>query len=317
MAGFKECSLATTLTIGEVLVEPSACFRGAVSPNTQLALQIMAKASGIETPKIGVSTYRQLSNLIYYANNYFDIGVLARQKLFLNDPSRFVFLCDINQKTYATMIAAAKELEICQPQTTVLIKNFLTDGVQLSEQKNRFSGVEYREIDSGIFGTLVFGVIGESDCLNEINYDFSEPDLKKKYNFFCLLSNDTNKDNYTGIARKFRGFQALEMILACLDDQQGQAEDKILGLRNSQETNNGSVNELINKYKMIAVECGISPLVVEVACRLVNTHKYRVKRIKTTRAIEPDEIQHCRNFGNIYLLREWLNANSLLSEIAR
>lgn len=144
----------------------------------------------------------------------------------------------------------------------------------------------------------------------------STDSLREKYALFQFQDVNFQTESLSKQAKNARGLQAIEMVLACQDDQGGRAEDDLLGTPNVRGVG-ANLEKLLNQYKMIAINCGFSPTLLKIIPILTNTHKFRIKKLGICEAIEMSEIKKWRNIGNIYLLREWLNSHALLWQMMR
>ncbi|MCX6727117.1 MAG: hypothetical protein NTY75_04945, partial [Candidatus Shapirobacteria bacterium] len=91
--------------------------------------------------------------------------------------------------------------------------------------------------------------------------------------------------------KKVVGLQAVEMVLACLDDQWGIAEDSLLRIPNTWEGGDESNKFLINQYKKIAINCGFSKLIVELLTLFSRVHQLKTKMMLPGDAIELNDLE--------------------------
>lgn len=320
MIGSVECGFRSIEAISEAVKHPASFFKKSLSPRTQLALRV-ANSLVFPEAKVHPEIYRLVSNLIYFANNFFDVGLRAQEQTHQNKQSQFLALETVYHETHGSMVQAADELTRVRPDLKELVENFIIDGIRLYENKKHLSPVAYREIDSGVAAILVFGVvIGEGRLKNLLpicNQSCANAwDLQKKYTLFRIsdIKSETLPQNL--ILRTVIGMQAVEMLLAILDDQWGKDEDILLGIPS---TNTPEVNRDVLKahYKDIAQKCGISSVVLKVATSLAHTHKLKARSLKSGQPIELHDIDHHSNIGQIFLLREWLRKHTLLEEMLR
>lgn len=143
MIGAIECGAVSIDVLVHALKNPHVLLHKAVSPNTQLALQVVAKVAFPETSIESQETYRILSNLIYYANNYFDIGLAAKTGIFKNNQSKFVALNHVFCETQHQMMQSVDELVIAKPCAKSVIENFILDGTQLFYRRGELNAVTY------------------------------------------------------------------------------------------------------------------------------------------------------------------------------
>jgi len=324
MEGFKE---GVGAGVRAIVANRHLYERKSLSPNTQRTLQVTMESIFPRVEKQSPETYRLLTNLIYRANNYFDVGLPLQERMFCNNgPAAFVALETVYQGTRDAMLTAGEELKKFEPRARLVVENFIGDGQRLFASREEFSGVTYREIDSGIFATLVLGVIGGGEYLRGLGIDpekacATEDELVNKYHLFQIGRMELDAVPASPEVRRVIGMQAIEMVLACLDDWLGQREDKLLGLPNSRENGDRGLIELISRYKAVARASGFSPLLVDTAAAFFSVF-YEIKvKLKTRRKngepIGLSEIQRHRNVGSIHLLREWLNYHGLLNEMVR
>lgn len=321
MIGFKEATTCAVTTMVGNIRHPSALLSESLSPRTQLALQVAIELGFPQAKERSPEIYRLLSNLIYYANNFFDIGLFAQKQMFRNNPSTFTMLDAVYDKTQKEMLRTASELIKYRPESIKTVDDYINDGTRLFINREDLPGITYREIDSGISAVLVFGVMGGCGCLQSLGINPSKTcttkELIAKYKLFQTSSvNPTDVTNCDPKVKAVIGLQAIEMILACLDDQWGQSEDDILCLPNCRK-DPINLTILINHYKEVAKSSGFSSIIIYIIEKLTYFHKLKVGRLTDKNPIELHEIQRYHNFGKIFLLREWLNNHSLLNEMAR
>ncbi|OGD71233.1 hypothetical protein A3A84_04100 [Candidatus Collierbacteria bacterium RIFCSPLOWO2_01_FULL_50_23] len=322
MVGVIECSQHTLKTLVEAAKNPAPLLsRDSLSPRTQLVLQVAAEMVFGEAAEKRPEVYHLLSNLIYYANNFFDIGLRAQEQIYENRPSQFFILEKVYHETREQMLKAVSALARKRPETVPLIDSFINDGKRLFKNRHSFDGTNYGEIDSGVTAVLVFGVTGGIHHLERLgispNQGCTNPEeLIKKYHLFMISDLNPASLPTDRQTRLIIGMQAIEMILASLDDQWGQEEDALLGIPNVAK-NGGDTGTLIAHYRKIARHCGFSQTVLDSLSALVHTHRLKTASQKNGNPIELFEIQKHPNLGNIYLLREWLMGHNLLSEMLR
>ena len=251
-----------------------------------------------------------------YANNYFDVGLRALEEITSNKrPAAFVACEQVYAQTRKKMIQACAELLKVKPEAKTVVESFINDGQTLFSARNRMSERAYREIDSGISAVLIYGAIGGENFLKQHQIRNSpcrdKEDLKEKYALFQIseiINIDELPDNYKRIV----GQQAIEMIFACLDDLWGNAEDQLLGTPSL----TGDENKiLLQKYRHIALECGNPSLIVNLANYLFYLHRLKKNKVKIAPSVELSKVGQYHNLADIFLLREWLFANSLLSSM--
>lgn len=320
MIGLVEACQHSSATVFEVLSNPNLFLRQPhSSKKTELVLQT---ASRIAFPETNSESYcekfRLISNLIFSANEYWDIGLRAKGELDKNEAYKFTALNTLFSEINTSLSKSLTEFTQKYPHLSELATNFIKDGEVLAKNSRDFSGVQYREIDSGISALFTFKSICQGDYFENLGIDSTKQcqtseDLLKKYKYFLVSQIDTNKldDKLKTIV----GLQAIEMMIACQDDRWGTTEDSILEIPNTMESGLDENKKLFHSYKNKAVDCGFSPLIPEVLSRLSSLHLIKSKRIKSLETIEASEIQRHRNFNKIHFLREWLNESSLLSQL--
>ena len=289
------------------------------SKKTELVLQT---ASRIAFPDIKIEScsekFRLISNLIFSANEYWDIGLRAKKELFKNNAHKFVALNTLFSEINTSLSKSLTELNQKYPHLSELATNFIKDGEVLATNTQDFSGVQYREIDSGISALFTFESICQNNYLESLGIDSlkkcqTSQDLLGKYRYFLVNEIDTSKlDDKLKI---IVGLQAIEMMIACQDDCWGTTEDSILKIPNTMENGSKENKILFESYKNKAINCGFSPLIPEVLSRLSSLHRLKSNRIKNLDIIEIDHIQSHQNLHKIHYLREYLNKSSLLSQL--
>ncbi|MCX6727116.1 MAG: hypothetical protein NTY75_04940 [Candidatus Shapirobacteria bacterium] len=109
MIGVIEAFTDTGAALSDITKNPATLFRQHLSRNTELVLEVASRMTFPRSKEFFPETFRQISNLIYYANNYFDLGLTARQQLFQNKPFEFVALMTVFGETKINMDKAANE----------------------------------------------------------------------------------------------------------------------------------------------------------------------------------------------------------------
>ncbi|HNY04526.1 MAG TPA: hypothetical protein PKI92_02100 [Candidatus Woesebacteria bacterium] len=289
------------------------------SKKTELVLQTASRITFSENCKENLSEkFRLISNLIFSANEYWDIGLRAKEELFKNKAYKFVALNTIFSETKASLNKSLAEFNKNYPHLSELATIFIEDGEVLAKHRQDFSGIQYREIDSGISALFTFKSVCPGNYFESLGIDSSQKcqssaDLFEKYKYF--LVNEINIDQIDNKLKPIVGLQAIEMMVACQDDRWGTIEDSILRIPNTMDKGLKENKKLFDSYKNKAVECGFSPLIPEVLSRLSSFHRLKSKRIKNLDTIEINDIQKCQNLHQIHYLREWLNESSLLPQL--
>lgn len=181
-----------------------------------------------------------------------------------------------------------------------------------------FSGVQYREIDSGISALFTFKSICQNNYFESLGIDSlkkcqTSKDLLEKYKYFLVNQIDVSKlDNKL---KNIVGLQAIEMMIACQDDRWGVIEDSILKIPSTMENGPSENKKLFASYKNKAIDCGFSPIIPEVLSRLSSLHHLKSNQIKNLDTVEINHIQRHQNLHKIHYLREYLNKSSLLSQL--
>jgi len=320
MTGLIEACQHGGATVLDVARNPTIFFKVRhSSKNTELVLQTASRIAFSETKQASLSEkFRLISNLIFSANEYWDLGLRAKEELSKNKAHKFVALNTIIGETNSSLNKSLNEFNLRYPHLSELATTFIKDGEVLATNSQDFSGIQYREIDSGISALFTFKSICQSDYFENIGIDPSKncqtsEDLLEKYKYFLVNQTDTSKLDHK--LKVIAGIQAIEMMVACQDDQWGTVEDSILRIPNTMENGLKENKKLFDSYKNKAVECGFSPLIPEILSRLSTLHRFKSKRIKNINTIEINDIQKHRNISDIHYLREWLNQSSLLSQL--
>lgn len=319
MIGFIEGCRHSSLTALELSRNSDSFLKKAHSSiKTELVLQVSARMLLPNTTNFSCEKFRLLSNLIFSANNYWDIGLRAREQIFQNKDHQFVASMTILEETAKDMKKSLKEVTRQYPDMSELANTYISDGETLFNNRQNFSGTQYREIDSGISALFVFGVVGGSNCFENIKLDLrkkcqSYQDLNEKYHLFMV--NEIDISSLNNKSKILVGLQAIEMMIACQDDCWGTTEDSILKIPNTMENGSKENKILFESYKNKAINCGFSPLIPEVLSRLSSLHRLKSNRIKNLDIIEIDHIQSHQNLHKIHYLREYLNKSSLLSQL--
>jgi len=322
MIGYIEGFRHSALSALEILHQPDSLTKKPHSSlKTELVLQVASRMALPNSKDFPAEKFRLISNLIYSANNYWDIGLLARDQVFKNKSHQFVASTTVLGETSRDMKKSLKEVEEQYPNMGKLANTFISDGETLFESRKDLSNIQYREIDSGISAVFVFASIGGEECLQNIGIDTScecqsSQDLLEKYKLFLVNQIDTKKlDNKSKL---IAGLQAVEMVICCLDDQWGTSEDTLLKIPGTMQDGLETNKRLLNNYKKKAIECGISPRILELLSLFSYTHLFNTKRIKKLDVLELNDIQKGQcNARQRYYLREWLNSNSVLEELFR
>jgi hypothetical protein len=289
------------------------------SKKTELVLQT---ASRIAFPDIKIEScsekFRLISNLIFSANEYWDIGLRAKDELFKNKAYKFVALNTIFSETNISLKKSLTEFNLKYPHLSELATTFIQDGEILAAHRQDFSGVQYREIDSGLTALFTFNSICQNHYFDNLGIHSSKKcqtseDLLEKYKYFLVNDLDTSK--LENKLKNIVGLQAIEMMIACQDDRWGISEDTLLKIPNTMEKGFSENKKLFKSYKKKAIDCGFSPIIPEVLSRLSSLHRLKSSRVKNLHTIEIKDIQKHQNFQNIHYLREWLNESSLLSQL--
>lgn len=289
------------------------------STKTELVLQT---ASRIAFPEINKESYsekfRLISNLIYSANEYWDIGLRAKEELFKNKAHKFVALNTIISETNASLNKSLSEFNLKYPHLSQLATIFIQDGEVLATHRQDFSGIQYREIDSGLTALFTFNSICQNNYFDNLGIDSSNNcqtsvDLLEKYKYFLVNDLDTSK--LENRLKNIVGLQAIEMMIACQDDRWGVIEDSILKIPSTMENGPSENKILFISYKNKAIDCGFSPIIPEVLSRLSSLHRLKSSRVKNLDTIEIKDIQKHQNLQKIHYLREWLNESSLLFQL--
>jgi len=158
MIGLAEACQHSGATVFDVARNPDHFLRSShSSKKTELVLQT---ASRIIFPEIKTEIcsekFRLISNLIFSANEYWDIGLRAKEELFKNKVHKFVALNTIISETNTSLNKSLAEFNLKYPQLSELSTTFIQDGEVLATKRQDFSGVQYREIDSGISALFAF-----------------------------------------------------------------------------------------------------------------------------------------------------------------
>lgn len=322
MIGFIEACHHSGATVLEVSRTPHLFFNAPhSSKNTELVLQTASRIAFPEIKEESLSEkFRLISNLIFSANEYWDLGLRAKEELSKNKAHKFVALTTIISETRASLDNSLQLFTLKYPHLSELANTFIKDGEILATRRHDFSGIQYREIDSGISALFTFKSVCRNDYFESRGIDSSKKcqssdDLLEKYKYFLVNQVDISKldDKLKPIV----GLQAIEMMIVCQDDQWGTSEDSILRIPNTMENGLKENKKLFESYKNKAVECGFSPFIPEILSRLSILHRLKSKRIKNLDTIEINDIQKHRNINEIHYLREWLNQSSLLSQLFR
>ncbi len=320
MIGLIEACQHSSATVLDVARNPTHFLKAPhSSTKTELVLQTASRIAFPDINKESCSEkFRLISNLIFSANEYWDIGLRAKEELYKNKAHKFVALNTIFSETKASLNNSLNEFNLKYPHLTDLATTFIHDGEVLASNSKDFSGVHYREIDSGITALFTFESFCQNDYFENLGIDSSKKcqmsqDLLDKYKYF--LVNDIDIGKLDKKLKKIVGLQAIEMMVACQDDRWGITEDSILKIPNTMDKGLDENKKLFDSYKNKAVKCGFSPLIPEVLSRLSSLHRIKSNRIKNLNTIEINHIQRHRNFNKIHYLREWLNESSLLSQL--
>ncbi len=320
MIGLIEACQHSSATVLDVARKPDHFLRSPhSSKKTELVLQTASRIVFPDIKKEFCSEkFRLISNLIFSANEYWDIGLRAKEELFKNKAHKFVALNTILSETKVSLSKSLVEFNQNYPQLSELATTFIQDGEVLATKNRVFSGVQYREIDSGISALFTFKSFCQNDYFENFGIDSSRKcqnsqDLLEKYKYF--LVNDIDIGKLDDKLKTIVGLQAIEMMVACQDDRWGTTEDSILKIPNTMEKGLDENKILFNSYKDKAIDCGFSPLIPKVLSRLSSFHRLKSSRIKNINVIESDHIQGHQNLHNIHYLREWLNESSLLSQL--
>lgn len=320
MIGLIEACQHSSATVLDVARNSDHFLRGLhSSKKTELVLQT---ASRIVFPDIKKESctekFRLISNLIFSANEYWDIGLRAKKELFKNMAHKFVALNTIISETNISLNKSLAEFNFKYPYLSELSRTFIQDGEVLVSNSKDFSGVQYREIDSGISALFTFKSFCQNYYFENLGINSSKKcqnsqDLMDKYQYFLVNEIDTHKlDDKLKI---IVGLQAIEMMIACRDDRWGITEDLILKIPSTMENGLDENKKLFNSYKNKALDCGFSPLIPETLSCLSSLHRLKSNRIKNLDMIEMNHIQKHQNLHKIHCLREWLNQSSLLSQL--
>lgn len=320
MIGLIEACQHSGATVLDVARNPDHFLRlPHSSKKTELVLQT---ASRIAFPDIKMGScsekFRLISNLIFSANEYWDIGLRAKDELFKNKAHKFVALNTIFSETNISLKKSLAEFNLKYPHLSEFALTFVQDGEILVKNSKEFSGVQYREIDSGISALFTFKSFCQNDYFENLGIDSnkkcqSSQDLLEKYKYFLVNDIDTHK-----LDDKFKiivGLQAIEMMVSCQDDRWGSTEDSILKIPSTMENGLSENKKLFTSYKNKAIDCGFSPLIPEILSRLSSLHRLKSNRIKNLDTVEIHHIQNHQNIHKIHYLREWLNQSSLLSQL--
>lgn len=321
MIGFIEGCRHSSLTALEFSRNSDSFLKKAHSSiKTELVLQVSARMLLPNTTNFSCEKFRLLSNLIFSANNYWDIGLRAREQIFQNKDHQFVASMTILEETAKDMKKSLKEVTRQYPDMSELANTYISDGETLFNNRQNFSGTQYREIDSGISALFVFGVVGGSNCFEKTKLDLTKKcqsyqDLNEKYHLFMV--NEIDISNLNNKSKILVGLQAIEMMIACLDDRWGIAEDTLLGIPNTMDNGLRANKSLLNDYKRKAIACGFSQSVIDILALSSHAHLIDSRKYNRLDPVELNDIQKHQNFGKIHFLREWLNNNSLLEELLR
>lgn len=319
MIGFAEACQHGAATLLDITQNPKTIRAPHSSKKTEIVLQI---ASRIAFPKAEIDPcsekFRLISNLIFSANEHWDIGLRAREEIYKNKAHKFVALHTLIGDTTASLKNNLNIFTSKYPDLSELATNFIHDGEVLVSNQHKLSGIQCREIDNGISALFTFKSICNNNYLDSLGFNplkkcQTSIDLLDKYKFFLISQLDFGELNND--LKKIVGLQAIEMMISCQDDRWGTDEDSILKIPNTMDKGLIENKKLFNFYKDKASECGYSSLIPEVLSRLSVFHCISSKRIKNLDIIELDEIQKCPNLGRIHYLREWLNSSSLLHQL--
>ena len=319
MIGYIEGCRHSALAALEVFHQPDNLIKKAHSSlKTELVLQVASRIALPNLNDFSAEKFRLISNLIFSANEYWDIGLRAKEELFKNKAYKFVALNTIFSEINASLNKSLAEFNKNYPHLSELATIFIEDGEVLAKHRQDFSGTQYREIDGGISALFTFKSVCPGNYFESLGIDSSQKcqssaDLFEKYKYF--LVNEINIDQIDNKLKPIVGLQAIEMMVACQDDRWGTIEDSILRIPNTMDKGLKENKKLFDSYKNKAVECGFSPLIPEVLSRLSSFHRLKSKRIKNLDTIEINDIQKCQNLHQIHYLREWLNESSLLPQL--
>ena len=319
MIGLVEACHHSGATLLDLIQKPETLKAPHSSKKTELVLQTASRIAFSENDINPCSEkFRRISNLIFAANEYWDIGLRVREEICKNKAYKFVALNTLLGDTISSLKNNQEIFTSKYPQLSELTTTFIHDGEILAINNKKFSGVQYREIDSGISALFTFKSICKENYLENLGLYPSEKcqtstDLLDKYKYF--LVNQLDIGNLDIDLKKIVGLQAIEMMVACQDDRWGVNEDSILKIPNTMENGLAENKKLFNSYKKKAVECGFSRVIPEILSYFSIVHRLNSKKIKNLNTIELSEIQKYRNLGNIHYLREWLYSSSLLDSL--
>lgn len=200
MIGLIEACQHSGATVFDVARNPHVFFRRPhSSKKTELVLQTASRIVFPETKtEICSEKFRLISNLIFSANEYWDIGLRAKDELFKNKAYKFVALNTIFSETNISLKKSLTEFNLKYPHLSELATTFIQDGEILAAHRQDFSGVQYREIDSGLTALFTFNSICQNHYFDNLGIHSSKKcqtseDLLEKYKYFLVNDLDTSK----------------------------------------------------------------------------------------------------------------------------